>query len=146
MQFWLLTGLLLQSLVIVSMYLITAKNLLLPMCGNVLRIYPITWTRPLCGNVLTLLIPGLLGAPQYRGGLIRPPLHNFSISYAFALKLVTGVHLRLVNTLVQKKFWWHQHFFYDVIFPQGPKFFLKNFFFFFFLQYIESKVCHKKSF
>ena len=55
---------------------------------------------------LTLLIPGLLGAPQYRGGLIRappPPPHNFSISYAFALKLVTGVHQRLVNTLVQKK-------------------------------------------
>ena len=57
---------------------------------------------------LTLLIPGLFGARQYRGGGADsppppPPLHNFSISYAFALKLVTGVHLRLVNTLVKKK-------------------------------------------
>ena len=52
-------------------------------------------------------IPGLLGAPQNRGGLFAPPpppLHNFSISYAFALKLVTGVHQRLVNTWVQKMF------------------------------------------
>ena len=66
------------------------------------------------------------------GGWFGPPLYNFSISYASALKIVTGMHQRLVNTLVQKKIWWHQHFFYDVIFPQGPKFFLKTFFFFFF--------------
>ena len=47
--------------------------------------------------ILTLLIPGLLGADSP-----PPPLHNFSISYASALKHVTGVHQRLMNTLAQK--------------------------------------------
>ena len=37
------------------------------------------------------------------GGLIRYPLHNFPISYAFALKLVTGVHQGLMNKLMQIK-------------------------------------------
>ena len=78
------------------------------------------------------------GSSEPGGGLIRAPFHNFSISYAFALKLVTGVHQRLVNTLVQKNIWWHQQFFYDVIFPQGSNFF-------FFLQYIKSKIYHIKS-
>ena len=41
--------------------------------------------------MLTLLIPGLLGAPG------SAPLHNFPISYAFALKLLTGVHQGLVG-------------------------------------------------
>ena len=32
------------------------------------------------------------------------------------------------NILVELYFLWRQQFLYDVIFPQGPKFFLKNFF------------------
>ena len=36
------------------------------------------------------------------------------------------------NILVELYFWWHQQFFYDVIFPQGPQFFVKIFHFSFF--------------
>ena len=50
---------------------------------------------------LTLLIPGHLVAPQNRGKALIP-LHNFPIYYAFALKLVTGVHQGLVNNLIEK--------------------------------------------
>ena len=32
-----------------------------------------------------------------RGGLFRPPWRTSPFTYAFALKLVSGVHLRLVN-------------------------------------------------
>ena len=52
---------------------------------------------------LTLLIPGLLAAPQNRGGMIRPPppppppLRNIPISYDFTLKLVKCVHQGLLN-------------------------------------------------
>ena len=75
---------------------------------------------------LTLLLPGLLGAPQNwgRGWFTPPPpLHNFPISYAFALKIVTGVHQGLVNKLTQKNLM-TSAVFYDVIFPQGPNQFI----------------------
>ena len=111
-----------------------------------ISIIRISITRTLLNPINTGPFGGSSVPGRGGGGWFAPPLHNFFISYAFALKLVTGVHQRLMNTLLRKKIWWHQHFFYDVIFPKGPKFFLKNFFFNFFLQYIESKIYHKKSF
>ena len=80
---------------------------------------------------LTLLIPGLFGGSSVPGGLIRPhplPLHNFSISYAFALKLVTAVHQHLVNTLVQKKYDDIRIFSMTSFFPKVPNFPSKTFF------------------
>ena len=80
------------------------------------------------------------------GGMIRAPLHNFSISYAFALKLVIGVHQRLMNTLVQKNIWWHHQFFLWRHFSPRSQIFPQKLFLFFFLQYIKVKFIIKNYF
>ena len=102
---------------------------------------------PILRECLTLLIPGLLGAPQNRGrGWFPHPLHNFSISYAFTLKLVTGVHQRLVNRLVQKKIDYCSSFSMTSFSPRSQIFPQKLIFLNFFLQCIKSIIYHKKSF